>query len=156
MNALVVATNLADRCRALAAPLAIGFACCACSSDKTRWDSGEYVELKDYTSVEFRRGPMRIDPGSGELTITWVGARTPEGHPRILECRLYVFDDRNGNRARDAGEVIQELWSHELCRKVMFGNVHVQLAEATGTLMAEIEVNTEARHRAVSWKLLSP
>jgi hypothetical protein len=38
---------------------------------------------------------------------------------------------------------------------VIFGDVHVLPADATGTLMAEIEVNTERRHRAVSWRLLS-
>jgi hypothetical protein len=136
--------------RAFTAALATVLACSSCSTDSTRWGRGEYHELKTYSGIEFRRGPMKIDPTTGELTIAWVGARAPEGSPRIVECHLFVFDDKP-----DPGEILQERSSHELCRKIIFGEIHVHLADATGTLLGEIEVETEGRHRAVSW-ILSP
>jgi hypothetical protein len=145
-------TSLGLRSFALAFATAIGVS--ACSSDSTSWARGDHHEIKTYTSVEFRRGPMNIDPRTGELSIAWAGARAPEGYPRILECHLYVFDDKNGNGAPDPGEVLQERSSRELCRKVMFDDIRVVPAQATGTLMAQIALHTERRYRSVSWKLV--
>jgi hypothetical protein len=141
-----------SRAGALAAATIFVLAC-ACSSDRTSWAGGDYLELKTYTSVEFRRGPMKVDAGTGELRIAWAGARAPEGYPRILECHLYVFDDKNGNGTPDPGEVLEERSSNEICRKVMFDDIRVAPGRATGTLMAQIALHTERRYRSVSWKL---
>jgi hypothetical protein len=153
VSELEVAPKDTDRRLAIAAALTL-IACAACSTDSSRWGRGDYVELKTYTSVDFRRGPTKIDPRTGELTIEWVGAHAPEGDPKILDCQLTVFDDKNGNSAIDPGEILQQRSSREVCRKVIFGNVHVRPADATGVLMAQIEVHTERRYRSVVWKLV--
>jgi len=141
------------RRRALGCAGALAMFVAACASDSTSWSRGPSIELKTYTSVEFRRGPMRVDPSTGDLTIAWAGARAPEGYPRILECHLYVFDDVNGNGAPDPGEVLQERSSRDTCRKVMFDDIRLPPAATHGTLMAQIALHTEKRYRSVSWKL---
>ena len=152
------AVNRADRARsshrAVLIASSLALLGTACASDSTSWARGPYVELKTYTSVEFRRGPMKIDPRTAELTVAWAAARAPEGYPRILECHLYVFDDKNGNGTPDAGEVLQERSSRETCRKVIFDDIHIAPAAVSGTLMAQIALHTEARYRSVSWKLV--
>jgi hypothetical protein len=128
----------------------VGF---ACSSDRTSWSGGTYVELKTYTSVEFRRGETRIDPRTGVLSLAWAGARAPESYPRILECHLYVFEDKNGNGTPDPGEVIEERASRETCRKVIFDDIRVPSASDRAALCAQIVLHTEARYRSVTWRL---
>jgi hypothetical protein len=146
--------NMPKRMRLATFALGLVLAASSCAADKTKWSRGDYVELKSYTSVEFRRGPMKTDPITGELTVAWAGARAPEGYPRIVDCHLYVFDDKNGNGQRDDGEVLQERFSREVSRKVLFADIHVLPSAAIGTLMAQIDLRTEARHRVVTWRLV--
>jgi hypothetical protein len=154
VNGIALNTAVVRR-GALAAVATMMLLLCACSTDSTRWGRGKYEELKTYTSVEFRRGPTEVDPRTGELSIEWVGARAPEGYPRILDCHLIVFDDKNGNGEPDPGEILQERSSREVCRKVIFGDIHVLPSPASRTLMAKIELNTETRYRSVTWGLSS-
>ena len=134
-------------------PLLAALAAVSCSSDRTSWSHGPYVELKTYTSVEFRRGPTRIDPRTGVLSLAWAGARAPEDYPRILECHLYVFEDKNGNGTPDPGEVIEERASRETCRKVMFDDIRVASAADRTALRAQLALHTEARYRSITWSL---
>ena len=128
-------------------------ACTACSSDPSRWGHGESHELRTYSGIEFRRGPQKVDPATGELSIAWVGARAPQGWPNLLQCHLVIFDDRNGNGVPDAGEVLEERTSREPSRKVLFEDVRARPADARGRLMAELEAKTEVKGRLVRWRL---
>jgi len=144
---------LTARATLTALTLLAALACAACATDPSRWGRGESHELRTYSGIEFRRGPQKVDPATGELSIAWVGARAPQGSPSLLQCHLVIFDDRNGNGVPDPGEVLEERTSRETSRKVLFDDVRAHPADAKGHLMAELEAKTEVKGRLVRWRL---
>jgi len=132
--------------------LAASFALLAsCAADRAGWGPrGRSWKLDETAALQVRRGPQVLDEATGELRITWLGARAPEGAPPILSCDLTLFDDRNGNGAVDAGEIVCARESNERTAMILFDEVRARLEPGT-RLRARIVVRTENEIREVSW-----
>lgn len=98
----------------------------ACTGQRSGWASrGRYEVLYESPSVQLRRGGQRLDPETGEIVITWVGARATEEGPDLVACDLAIFDDRDQDDEPDAGEVLSLRESRERTRKILFSEVRV-------------------------------
>jgi hypothetical protein len=134
----------------LAASLAL-FA--SCSTDRVGWGHrGRFWKLDETPELQVRRGPQILDPKSGELTITWLGVRAPEGQPRLLACELTVFDDRNQNGTPEPDEVVCVRESSQPTAKLLFDDVRVR-AGAGAHLLGRLVVRTEDQARNVTWSI---
>jgi hypothetical protein len=132
----------------LAASLAL---LASCASDRAGWGRrGRSWKLEETPALQVRRGPQVLDPATGELRITWLGVRAPDGEPPILGCELTVFDDRNGNGSADAGEIVCVRESNEKTSKILFDEVRARV-EPKGRLRAKLVVRTENEIREVTW-----
>ena len=90
---------------ALLLVLVLGLAACAAS--RAGWGKGRWHELFESGELQIRRGPIGVDPATGELVLSWIGARVPEGIAGEVEsCELVVFADRDGDRAPGTGEAL--------------------------------------------------
>lgn len=123
----------------------------SCAADRAGWGPrGRSWKLDETQALQIRRGPQVLDPAAGELRITWLGVRAPEGSPPILACGLTLFDDRNGNGSADAGEIVCVRESNEKTPKILFDEVRARLEPRT-RLRAKLVVRTENEIREVSW-----
>jgi len=125
----------------------------ACATSRAGWARrGSYWVLTESATVQIRRGPQSIDPATGELVIAWVGARSVEGRPPLLECTLCVFDDSNGDRTPDPGEHRLTRESLERTDKVLFGDVRAP--PGTGKrLRGRLVARTGSEEVEVSWTI---
>lgn len=127
----------------------------ACSGARSGWASrGRYEVLYESPSVQIRRGGQKLDPETGELVISWVGARAPETGPELVACELTLFDDRDADGAPDADELLSLRETRESTRKVLFADVRVR-AEPSNRLRARITAST-ARERCVATWTVAP
>ena len=127
----------------------------ACSSSRAGWSSrGAYWKLHESPTLQVRRGTQWVDPATGELAITWIGARAPAGSPPLLACEVRVFDDRDGDGrpAPDESLCIRE--SLERTGKVLFHGLRVR-ARPESRLRALVTVRTSDEICEVGW-LLEP
>ena len=130
----------------------VAAACAGCLADRVGWGSrGRYWEIVAAPTVQVRRGPQILDARTGELSITWVGARAPEGSPPILRCDLLVFDDRDGDGAPEPAEILAHRESLESTRKILFAEVRIPASPGARRLRARIEVETERERRSATW-----
>jgi hypothetical protein len=81
---------------------ATGAACAAllllaggCAS--TRWPSGSSRELVEAPELIARRAKIRSEAGGAELSMAWIGARTPPGLARIERASFVVYRDADGD-----------------------------------------------------------
>ena len=136
--------------------LAVGLAAslallASCAADRAGWGRrGRSWKLEETPALQVRRGPQALDPASGELRITWLGVRAPEGAPPILSCELTLFDDLNGNGTADAGEIVCARESNEKTAMILFDEVRARV-EPKSRLRAKLVVRTENEIREVSW-----
>ncbi len=125
----------------------------ACSTDRVGWGRrGRYWKLDERPALQVRRGPQILDSKSGELAITWLGVRAPDGQPRLLACELTVFDDRNRNGTPEADEVVCVRESSERTAKILFDDVRVRPGAGIH-LLARLVARTEDEVRNVSWSV---
>lgn len=125
----------------------------ACVWQRSGWASrGRYEVLYESPSVQIRRGGQRIDPETGELVISWVGARAPDASPELVACELAVFDDRDQDDAPDAGEVLSLRENREWTRKVLFSDVRVR-AGRSNHLRARMIASTERERCVATWSV---
>jgi hypothetical protein len=125
----------------------------ACAGARAGWASrGRYEVLHESPSLQIRRGSQKLDPTTGELVISWVGARAPETEPELVACELSLFDDRDGDDAPDAGEILSLRENREKSRKVLFADVRVRPCDR---LRARIVAST-ARERCVTTWTVAP
>ena len=123
----------------------------ACAGERAGWaNRGRFEVLYESPSVQIRRGGQKIDPATGELVISWVGARTPDDEPWLFACELTVFDDRNGDDVPDVGEVVTLRESREKTHKVLFNEVRVPIARADH-LRARVVANTKRERCVATW-----
>jgi len=121
----------------------------ACSGARSGWASrGRYEVLYESPSMQIRRGSQRLDPETGELVISWVGARAPEPGSTLVACELSLFVDRDDDGAPDAGEFLSLRETREPTRKVLFADVRVPAGHSE-RLRARITAST-ARERCVA------
>jgi hypothetical protein len=134
--------------------LALGlFLATACATDRVGWGRrGRFWKLDETPALQVRRGPQILDPKSGELAITWLGVRSPDGQPPLLACELTVFDDRNQNGTPEADEVVCVRESSERTAKILFDDVRVR-GSAGARLLARLVVRTEDQVRNVTWSV---
>jgi hypothetical protein len=133
----------------------LALACCVsgCASSRHGWASrGPYEVLYESPTVQIRRGPQRIDPETGDLLITWVGARAQDGQPALVVCELTVFDDRDGDDQPDAGEVLVNREDRERTHKVLYSDVRLKVREGMN-LRAQMVANTFRERCSVSWRV---
>jgi hypothetical protein len=125
----------------------------SCASDRVGWGRrGRFWKLDETPALQVRRGPQILDPNSGEIAITWLGVRAPDGQPRLLACELTVFDDRNQNGTPEADEVVCVRESSERTAKILFDDVRVRCGAGT-RLLARLVARTEDQVRNVSWSV---
>jgi len=123
---------------------------CGCSTYREGWGSrGRQVFLHETLPLQVRRATHRLDAEAGELVISWIGARSPPGQPRILACELVIFEDRDGDGEPGAGEVVARREVREATTKVLFADLRVRLGEAP--LVGRLAVETEAERTLVRW-----
>ena len=124
----------------------------SCASDREGWARrGRYSVLRESALIQARRGPQVLDARSGELVITWVGARTPAGQPELSSCELTVFDDLDGDGAPAPGEIRAVRASSERARKVLFEEVRARISGAKD-LRAVLVASTGRERCAVRWR----
>jgi len=125
----------------------------ACAGSRAGWASrGSYRVLHESPTVQIRRGGQKLDPRTGELTISWVGARVPEGQPELLACELTVFDDRDGDDHPDAGEILLRRESNEPADKVLFADVRLRPG-ASGLYRARMVASTARERCVATWRV---
>lgn len=115
------ASNLLDRRAAGAAALAI--LAVACST--TRWPAGSSRELIEAPELIARRAKIRPENGGAELSLAWIGARTPPGLERIERASFVVYRDDDGDERPSSDEVLVARESLEHAEKVMFHDLRV-------------------------------
>ena len=133
----------------LALPLLLGILP-ACAG-RAGWASrGHYEVLYESPSVQIRRGSQKLDPATGEIVVSWVGARSPDGVPELVACELAVFEDRDGDDVPDAGEVLELREVREETHKVLFNDVRVRAAQP-GLLRARMTASTPRERCVATW-----
>lgn len=127
----------------------------ACSGTRSGWASrGRYEVLYESPSMQIRRGSQRIDPETGELVISWVGARAPEAQPALVACELSIFVDHDEDGSPDAGELLALRETRESTSKVLFADVRVPPGPSD-RLRARLTAST-ARERCVATWTVEP
>lgn len=129
--------------------LALG---CGCASSRQGWSGGRHVVLMEEPFLQIRRARQVVDEKTGDVVAAWVGARTPEGEPRLVECEIVLFADANANGTPDPGEIRAHRGSRESAVKVLFADVR---ASAEEVLLARIDVRTERKTRSVTWRFVA-
>ncbi|MBK7878868.1 MAG: hypothetical protein IPJ77_24680 [Planctomycetes bacterium] len=134
------------RCPAAWFPVALLLALApACSTSRAGWGKGAWRELHEAGELQVRRAPVRVDEGTGELVLAWIGARVPEGVAGVLDgCELLVYRDDDVDRVADAGEIVLARSSAQPGRKIQFDDLRVRPAETDADLVAQLEVRTKA------------
>lgn len=123
----------------------------SCSADRVGWGRrGRFWRLQETPTLQVRRGPQILDAATGDLVITWLGVRAPEGEPPVLACELVVFEDRNRNGEAEPAEILCVRESLERTTKVLFDHVRFH-REAGSPLRARLVARTEREIRTVSW-----
>ncbi|MFN9787517.1 MAG: hypothetical protein ACK57N_13190 [Planctomycetia bacterium] len=109
---------------------ATGAACAAllllaggCAS--TRWPSGSSRELVEAPELIARRAKIRSEAGGAELSMAWIGARTPPGLARIERASFVVYRDDDGDERPGPGEVLVARETLEHAEKVVFHDLRV-------------------------------
>lgn len=126
----------------------------SCVSSRAGWGRGRYVVLTEKDDLQIRRSRIELDPDTRDLRLNWVGARIPEGvEGQILEARLFLFDDRNGDQKLSPGELLFERSTRERVVKVLFDDVRVKASKSGTEILARIEVRTDRRMRASEWEM---
>ena len=127
----------------------------ACAGARSGWASrGRYEVLLESPSLQVRRGSQKLDPETGELVISWVGARAPEDQPELVACELSLFVDRDGDEMPDAEELLTSREVRERTRKVFFADVRVR-AQPSDRMRARVTAST-ARERCVTTWTVAP
>ena len=126
----------------------------ACAGQRSGWASrGRYEVLYESPSIQVRRGGQKLDPATGEIVVSWVGARSPDGQPELVACEFAVFDDRDDDDAPDAGEVVALREVREGTHKVLFSEVRVRPGRA-GRLRARMVASTERERCVATWTVV--
>lgn len=125
----------------------------SCNADRFGWARrGSWWRLEETPTIQVRRGTQYIDRATGELVVNWVGARAVEGE--ILSCSLVVFDDKDGDRRIDPGEVLASRESLARTKKILFDDVRVRPTPGA-KLRARLELRTGAETSVVVWDLVA-
>jgi hypothetical protein len=123
----------------------------ACAGERAGWASrGHYEVLYESPGVQIRRGGQKLDPATGEIVISWVGARTPDDEPWLVASELTVFDDRDGDDEPDVGEVVTQRESREKTHKILFNEVRVPVGRADH-LRARMVASTKRERCVATW-----
>jgi hypothetical protein len=93
-----------------------------------------------------------VDRATGELVVNWIGARAVDGE--LLACSLVVFDDKDGDRRPDAGEILSARESLQRSKKILFDDVRVR-PTAGSKLRARLELRTGEETSVVVWDLVA-
>jgi hypothetical protein len=125
----------------------------SCAVSRDGWGGGKFVVVKELAHLQVRRSPIRVDPRTNGLVLSWIGVRAVEGAPDILECSFTVFDDRNGDRIPQADEIVRQRSNSERARKVMFDELRFADAHGARPSSALLVVRTERERREIRFPL---
>ena len=109
--------------RRAAVPVALLLLAGACST--TRWPAGSSRELVEAPELIARRAKIRSEDGGAELSLAWIGARTPPGLERIERASFVVYRDDDGDGRPDQREVLLARETMEHAEKFMFHDLRV-------------------------------
>jgi hypothetical protein len=96
------------------------------------WGRGRLVVVHESQSLQVRRSSIRVDEGSGDLVMNWIGARAPDGQPLLTGFTVTGFDDRDGNGAVGLDELRFQRTSQDTTPKVLFSDLRL-LADVRAT-----------------------
>lgn len=126
----------------------------ACASTHPSFGKGKSVALHVSETVELRCARPIIDAARKTVSIAWVAARAPEDRPRIEHMELTVFDDRNGDRRPDPGEILESRTSAAPSHYIVFGPLTATGRDSIESLRGLLRVRTSHRAREVNWQLM--
>lgn len=104
---------------------ALALLLCAAACSSTRWPAGSSRELIEAPELIARRAKIRSEDGGAELSLAWIGARTPPGLERIERASIVVYRDDDGDELPDQREVLVAREALEHAEKVMFHDLRV-------------------------------
>jgi hypothetical protein len=127
----------------------------ACGASRAGWGKGRWHELHESGELQIRRGPIGVDPTTGELVLAWIGARVPEGIAGEIErCDLVVYADRDGDREPDADEAVSARRAPQPGVRIQFDDVRVTPHAERGRLWARLDVRSGRVERSVRVELV--
>lgn len=117
----------------------------SCLSGREGWGRGRSIEVVAGGRVQVRRSTIRVEDGSGDLVMNWIGARVPEGGAPLASLSLVVFEDFDADGAADPDEVRCTREASGPAAKLIFSDVRVPAGKWEPSRAARLTLVVHAR-----------